>query len=80
MLRELSIRRADQVWCADITYIPMKRGSAYLCAVKRLSLRGDGLAHPLRAGLGGEQHDGHLALTARVGASQSAGEVRAGDL
>ena len=33
LLRELSITRADQVWCADITYIPMKRGSAYLCAV-----------------------------------------------
>ena len=33
LLRDLSITRADQVWCADITYIPMKRGSAYLCAV-----------------------------------------------
>ena len=33
LLRDMSITRADQVWCADITYIPMKRGSAYLCAV-----------------------------------------------
>jgi putative transposase len=33
LLRDLSVTRADQVWCADITYIPMKRGSAYLCAV-----------------------------------------------
>jgi putative transposase len=33
LLRDLSVTRADQVWCADITYIPMKGGSAYLCAV-----------------------------------------------
>jgi putative transposase len=32
-LRELKVIRPDQVWCADITYVPMKRGSAYLCAV-----------------------------------------------
>ena len=24
---------ADEVWCADITYIPMSRGFAYLVAV-----------------------------------------------
>jgi len=33
LLRHLPITRADQVWCADITYVPMPRGSAYLCAV-----------------------------------------------
>lgn len=33
LLRDLAVTRADQVWCADITYIPMPRGSAYLCAV-----------------------------------------------
>jgi len=33
LLRDLAITRADQLWCADITYIPMARGSAYLCAV-----------------------------------------------
>ena len=33
MLRHLPVTRADQVWCADITYVPMPRGSAYLCAV-----------------------------------------------
>ena len=33
LLRELKVERADHVWCADITYIPMQRGSAYLCAV-----------------------------------------------
>ena len=33
LLRHLSIDRPDQVWCADITYVPMPRGHAYLCAV-----------------------------------------------
>lgn len=33
LLRNLIIERPDQVWCADITYVPMPRGHAYLCAV-----------------------------------------------
>ena len=33
LLRGLSIDRANQVWCADITYIPMRRGFLYLVAV-----------------------------------------------
>jgi putative transposase len=33
LLRNLAINRPDQVWCADITYVPMPRGHAYLCAV-----------------------------------------------
>lgn len=33
LLRGLEINRPDQVWCADITYIPMDRGHAYLVAV-----------------------------------------------
>ncbi|MBP7948504.1 MAG: DDE-type integrase/transposase/recombinase [Verrucomicrobiales bacterium] len=33
LLRDLSVTRPDQVWCADITYVPMPRGHAYLCAV-----------------------------------------------
>ena len=33
LLRNLAITRRDQVWCADITYVPMPRGHAYLCAV-----------------------------------------------
>lgn len=33
LLRGLSIERANQVWCADITYIPMHRGFMYLVAV-----------------------------------------------
>jgi len=33
LLRDLVIDRPDQVWCADITYIPMRRGFLYLVAV-----------------------------------------------
>jgi len=33
LLRKLKIERPDQVWCADITYVPMAHGHAYLCAV-----------------------------------------------
>lgn len=33
LLRGLDINRANQVWCADITYIPMQRGFLYLVAV-----------------------------------------------
>ena len=32
-LKGLSIERSDHVWCADITYIPVKRGFLYLVAV-----------------------------------------------
>ena len=33
LLRELTIDRPDQVWCADITYIPVTAGFLYLVAV-----------------------------------------------
>jgi len=33
LLRHLAITRPDQVWCADITYVPMPAGHAFLCAV-----------------------------------------------
>ncbi len=33
LLRELSIERVNQVWAADITYIPMQHGFCYLVAV-----------------------------------------------
>jgi putative transposase len=33
LLRDLAIERPNQVWCADITYIPMRRGFLYLVAV-----------------------------------------------
>jgi putative transposase len=33
LLGGLRIERADQVWCADITYIPMPKGFLYLVAI-----------------------------------------------
>jgi putative transposase len=33
LLRGLEITRPNHVWCADITYIPMRRGFLYLAAV-----------------------------------------------
>ena len=33
LLRNLTIDRPNQVWCSDITYVPMKRGFMYLTAI-----------------------------------------------
>jgi putative transposase len=33
LLRGVTIDRPDQVWCTDITYIPMARGFVYLVAI-----------------------------------------------
>jgi len=33
LLRNLAVTRANQVWCADVTYIPMAHGFLYLVAV-----------------------------------------------
>jgi putative transposase len=33
LLRNLTIDRPNQVWCADISYIPMRRGFLYLFAI-----------------------------------------------
>lgn len=33
LLRNLDITRANEVWCSDITYIPMARGFCYLVAI-----------------------------------------------
>jgi putative transposase len=33
LLRGLAIERANQAWCADITYIPIGRGFLYLVAI-----------------------------------------------
>ena len=38
-LRGLAIKRANQVWALDITYIPMARGWAYLVAVLECASR-----------------------------------------
>jgi putative transposase len=33
LLRDMDVNSPDQVWCADITYIPMARGFGYLVAI-----------------------------------------------
>jgi len=33
LLRSLRVQRPNQVWCADITYLPMRRGFLYLVAI-----------------------------------------------
>src|SRR3712207_145301 len=33
LLRDVAIERPTQVWCAGITYLPMRRGFLYLVAV-----------------------------------------------
>ena len=33
LLRDMTIDRPNQVWCADITYLPMRRGFLHLVAV-----------------------------------------------
>jgi putative transposase len=39
LLRDLTIERPNHVWCADITYIPMRRGFLYLVAIMDWSTR-----------------------------------------
>jgi putative transposase len=39
LLRDLKIDRPNQVWCADITYIPMRKGFLYLVAIMDWSTR-----------------------------------------
>ena len=33
LLRGMTVTRPNQVWCMDITYVPMARGFVYLAAV-----------------------------------------------
>jgi putative transposase len=33
LLRDLAVTRANQVWCTDISYIPMRRGFLYLVTI-----------------------------------------------
>ena len=39
LLRDIQITRANHVWCADITYIPMAKGFCYLVAIMDWSSR-----------------------------------------
>ena len=61
LLRKLLIERPNHVWCADVTYIPMRRGFLYLVAVmdwatrKVLAWR---LSNTMEADFCGEGRDG----------------------
>src|SRR5690606_23025958 len=39
LLRGLTIDRPNQVWCADISYVPLRRGFLYLVAIMDWSSR-----------------------------------------
>ena len=39
LLRGLCVERKNQVWAIDITYVPMKQGFMYLCAIIDLHTR-----------------------------------------
>ena len=58
LLRGLTVERANQVWCMDITYILMARGFVYLAA-------GRGLVQPACSGLAGLDHHGGRFLPRR---------------
>ena len=69
LLRHLAIDRPDQVWCADITYVPMPRGHAYLCAVMDWYSRkvlGWAVSNTMETGLCLEALENALAATGRV--------------
>ena len=69
LLRNLAVTRPDQVWCADITYVPMERGHAYLCAVMDWHSRkvlGWALSNTMDAGLCMEALERALESTGRV--------------
>ena len=55
LLRGLTIERPNQVWCADMTYIPVQGGFLYLVAIMDW-------ASSARAGVAVVQHDGHRVL------------------
>jgi putative transposase len=69
LLRNLAVTRPDEVWCADITYVPMERGRGYLCAVMDWHSRkvlGWALSNTMDAGLCLEALERALESTGRV--------------
>ncbi len=69
LLRNLAVTRPDQVWCADITYVPMERGHAYLCAVMDWHSRkvlGWALSNTMDAGVCMDALERALETTGRV--------------
>ena len=69
LLRHLVIDRPDQAWCADITYVPMPGGHAYLCAVMDWYSRkvlGWAVSNTMETGLCLEALENALANSGRV--------------
>ena len=69
LLRDLKITRPDQVWCTDITYVPMPGGHAYLCAVMDWHSRkvlGWAVSNTMETGLCLEALDNALSSTGKV--------------
>jgi len=69
LLRDLAVERPDQVWCTDITYVPMPGGNAYLCAVMDWYSRkvlGWSVSNTMETGLCMEALDQALANTGMV--------------
>ena len=59
LLRKLVIERPNHVWCADVTYIPMRRGFLYLC-------RRHGLGDAQGPGVAFVEHHGSRLLRRRA--------------
>ena len=69
LLRDLKVTRPDQVWCTDITYVPMPGGHAYLCAVMDWYSRkvlGWAVSNTMETGLCLEALENALTATGRV--------------
>ena len=69
LLRGLAVIRPDQAWCADITYIPMPGGHAYLCAVMDWHSRrvlGWAVSNTMETGLCLEALENALTATGRA--------------
>jgi putative transposase len=68
-LRHQTIARPDQVWCTEITYVPMPGGHAYLCAVMDWYSRkvlGWAVSNTMETGLCLEALENALIATGRV--------------
>ena len=69
LLRNLTVDRPNQVWCTDITYVPMPTGHAYLCAVMDWNSRkvlGWAVSNTMETGLCLEALEKALASTGEV--------------
>lgn len=69
LLRGLTVTRPNQVWCTDITYVPMPAGSAYLAAVMDWFSRkvlGWAVSNTMETGLCLEALENALSITGQI--------------